>query len=245
MSETDWRAFYTSDLQAVYSLWLVPLAFLAYRAAARPDYSRSVVPAAAPFVAVATLVFAIETLVDPVATGPLLKKTALGDTIATSLVPLLFVFLGDFRVFLIAAGVARPNRALMRHLRWAAALALPVPIFAGVGFEAIRWFVPDVMGQVLWMLHEAAFLAVCIGLGRLWVPSVAQDDPGKAAFLRTLFGYSAAYYALWLSADVVIAGLGLDLGWALRVVPNQLYYAFWVPFVYWRFFSIPATNAAR
>jgi hypothetical protein len=26
----------------------------------------------------------------------------------------------------------------------------------------------------------------------------------------------------------------VDAGWALRVLPNQLYYAFFVPFVWWR-----------
>ena len=30
---------------------------------------------------------------------------------------------------------------------------------------------------------------------------------------------------------------GSDLGWALRVIPNQLYYSFCVPFVWWRFFA--------
>ena len=39
----------------------------------------------------------------------------------------------------------------------------------------------------------------------------------------------------------------LDLGWGVRIVPNQLYYALWVPFAYWRFFSVspPGPNAAR
>ena len=55
--------------------------------------------------------------------------------------------------------------------------------------------------------------------------------------------FTAAYYALWLAADVLIVVAGLDLGWALRMVPNQLYYAFWTPFVYFRFFSASARNA--
>jgi hypothetical protein len=41
-----------------------------------------------------------------------------------------------------------------------------------------------------------------------------------------------------LIADLLIVVGGLDLGWAIRIVPNQLYYSFWVPFAYWRFFSI-------
>ena len=38
---------------------------------------------------------------------------------------------------------------------------------------------------------------------------------------------------LWATADVLILA-GVDLGWALRLLPNQLYYAFTVPFFWWR-----------
>ena len=48
-------------------------------------------------------------------------------------------------------------------------------------------------------------------------------------------------------AGVEFNGLGLridgrerrlrDVGWALRIVPNQLYYAFFVPVAWWLFFS--------
>ena len=37
-------------------------------------------------------------------------------------------------------------------------------------------------------------------------------------------------------ADVLILA-GWDIGWALRVIPNQLYYVFWVPVVWALFFS--------
>ena len=56
-------------------------------------------------------------------------------------------------------------------------------------------------------------------------------------YLRGLTTYAAVYYALWAGADVLIQWVGLDAGWALRVLPNQLYYAFWVPFAYFSFFS--------
>ena len=49
--------------------------------------------------------------------------------------------------------------------------------------------------------------------------------------------YAAVYYALWATADVLIQVLDLDVGWALRVIPNQLYYAFYVPFAYLRYFA--------
>jgi hypothetical protein len=48
--------------------------------------------------------------------------------------------------------------------------------------------------------------------------------------------WAGVYYALWAAADVLILA-GVDAGWLLRCVPNQLYYGFTVPFVWWRFFS--------
>ncbi len=35
----------------------------------------------------------------------------------------------------------------------------------------------------------------------------------------------------------IILVFGLDAGWALRVIPNQLYYAFYLPFVYFQLSS--------
>ena len=75
------------------------------------------------------------------------------------------------------------------------------------------------------------FLALAVFLGRRWVGRLGLDGE-TARTLRALAGYSAAYYALWASADLVILVLGRDAGWALRVVPNQLYYGGWVVFAY-------------
>jgi hypothetical protein len=245
MHEVQWQSFYQGELQSVYALLVVPIAFLAFRLVASPDASRAVVPDAARFVALFTIVFAIETIIDPIATGPLIKKTALKDTAATSLIPFLFVYLGDLRVLLLAVGVARQGRGLSQNLRWAAGMTLLIPVFAGTGFALARWISPQAHGQILWMLYEFGFLGLCIGLGRHWAPSSFSDQPATVAFLQSLFGYSAAYYALWLGADLLIVVGGLDLGWALRIVPNQLYYAFWIVFVYWRFFSSVGSKADR
>ena len=54
--------------------------------------------------------------------------------------------------------------------------------------------------------------------------------------VRALLAFAAVYYALWAASDVLILA-GVDEGWLLRCVPNQLYYGLTVPFVWWRFFS--------
>ena len=150
-------------------------------------------------------------------------------------------------------GVARPTESGRRGFAWAGAATLIVPIGTGVLYGLLVVTIDDLHGQWLWMIYEAGFAALCIGLSRAWLPRTLDGDPeraAKTAFLREALAYSAAYYALWLFADVLIVLGGLDLGWGVRIVPNQLYYALWTPFVYARFFAGPgatpvAGNAAR
>jgi hypothetical protein len=248
MTPFSWHEAYSSELQSLYSLLVVPVAFLAWRLAAPTDPTRAVVPRAARIVAVGTLVFAFETMLDPIATGPLLRIEALRSTVATTLVPFVFVFLGDLRVLFVALAVVEPEAPLARILGRASVAAAIVPIATGALYSLLRWLWPDAHGQWLWMIYEAGFLGLCVYGARVWLPrrSAGIDALGVEgrAFVGSLFGYSAAYYALWLAADVLIVLAGLDLGWGIRMVPNQLYYAFWAPFVYARFFSGPPAKAA-
>ena len=66
MPGTSWHAAYTSDLQSLYGLLVVPLAFLAYRLAAPMEARRAVDPASARFVSGLTLIFAVLTMIDPI-----------------------------------------------------------------------------------------------------------------------------------------------------------------------------------
>lgn len=245
MTEFFWHHAYHGDLQSLYALLIAPIAFLAWRLTTGSDARRAVVPGAARLVSGLTLLFAIETMIDPIATGPFLEFDLFRDSHASTLIQFLFVLLGDLRVLLFAIVIARPERRFSQNLIWALGMTLIVPIVAGGGFAFTRWIWPDVHGQVLWMIYEFAFFALCVLLARVWIPRNVRKESPSAAFLKTLFGFSAAYYALWWTADVLIVVADLDLGWAIRIVPNQLYYAFWVPFVYWRFFSLPPPNASR
>ncbi len=251
MTEAPWHFFYGGELQGLYALLVVPLAFLAYRAVARPDISRAVVPEATRFVSGLTLVFAIETMLDPIATGPLTRSPGIAGSWAAQAIPFVFVLLGDLRVLLLVIGVARPERRLHRNLAWALGLSLLVPITTGLLYGGARLLWPELHEQLLWMIYELGFLLLCVFLGRVWVVRGLASRPATAHYLRDVLGYSAAYYALWLTADLLIVVGGLDLGWALRIVPNQLYYGLWVVFVYARFFSMPpdedrgASNAFR
>ena len=83
--------------------------------------------------------------------------------------------------------------------------------------------------QILWLVYEIAFAVLAVWWATQLIPG---ERPVAERFLRATAWYVATYYALWALADVLILA-GLDAGWALRVVPNQLYYGFWVPVVWW------------
>jgi hypothetical protein len=245
VTDFSWHAVYYSDLQSLYALIVIPLAFLAWRAASAPDLARGIVPEASRFVAGLSLFFAVATMIDPLSTGPLVRTEVLRDTLAPTLIPFFFVLLGDLRVLLLAIGVARPDRSLKQNLIWAGGMTLIVPVVTGVGELVVGLLWEEVHSQIRWMIYEFSFLMLSIFLSRSWIPRTLGNSSPAATYLRALFGFSAAYYALWLIADVFIVVAGLDLGWAIRIVPNQLYYAFWVPFAYWRFFSVEPANAER
>jgi hypothetical protein len=215
----SWQAFYQSDLQSVWALLPVPALFLVGLFASG-RLGRAATPRER-FVGRWAVVFAVLTLVDPIATGPGARWLELSDAAKTG-VMLLFVLLGDFRVFALVFGLAGGARevpaALGRAARWTAI----VPLTAWASNALLELAVPGLPDQSLWLIYELAFAALALHLRRRF-----RSD----RLLRAASTYVAVYYALWASADVLILS-GLDTGWLLRVVPNQLYYAFWVPFVY-------------
>ena len=226
--------FYRSDLQGVYALLVVPALFLLWRLAARRP-GGGADPSAASFVSTYCVVFALETIIDPLATRPL--ASALGGGAAATALGLLFVLLGDFRVYLLLFHLASTGRDLAASTRRALVFT---PIVAVSAF-AISWALGALLGElppyVLYLSHELLFVGMMWLLWRRVLAPARRHHPEPVVrFLGAVAGYVAFYYALWASADVLIL-LGVDAGYALRVVPNQLYYAFYVPFVWWAFFG--------
>ena len=247
---TTWETIYQSDLLGVYALVLIPALFLLVLLRGRPR-SPGVEPRAAGFVHAWALVFTLETILDPIATRPALGWLGLEGTRIADVAMVPFVLLGDFRVFLLVVRVAQPTRALGPTLAEAAAWTCLVPAVAGTLTATLHASVDGLPSMIIWMVYEGAFLILALVLRRRFVPArVEAGRPAVRAYLRAIFTYVATYYALWLAADIAIVG-GLDLGWALRIVPNQLYYVAWVPFAWWRFFSpryastSSSTHAAR
>jgi hypothetical protein len=231
-----WSDFYVSDLQSVWSLELVPLLYLAWRALIAPPSearTETVEQRVAWFVDRYAILFALETLIDPLATNPLLHWLGIaGGPLATT-VMIVFVLLGDFRVYLLvfallAIATAQPwRRALPRAAAW----TLVVPLIAlplNAALNAARLELE--FSITIWPIYETVFLLVALG----WRTRLASAPPLVRDALRAVLAYVALYYALWAFSDLLIQMLGLDVGWLLRIVPNQLYYSFWIPFVVWR-----------
>jgi hypothetical protein len=243
MGDGRWRQLYESDLLSVYGLLLLPCAFLLHLALSPRARARPAAGGDARFVTLYALGFGVATCLDPLATGPLLRRLAPGGPAATA-VPLLFVLLGDFRVFLLAFHLSDPARRLGRSAALAAAWTPAVALSGWGAFQGLRAVSPALPDQALWLCHELAFLALALVLRGRVLPRRCAQGPLRE-FLRAALLYAIGYYALWAAADALILGAGLDAGWLLRALPNQLYYGLWVPFVYFAFFRPSAGRLGR
>ncbi|MEE9606916.1 MAG: hypothetical protein V3U03_04195 [Myxococcota bacterium] len=247
MESDRWRLFYQSDLQGVYSLLVVPGLFLVYLLLSRRSRQTAAADPEARFVRLYALVFCVQTLLDPLCTGPLVVALDLGYN-ATSALMVCLVLLGDFRVFLLIFALADRERRVGRALGEAALWTLVVPVTAYASNAALEWFRPDLGAQRLWLLYELGFLAIALVLRHRVIPRrLPAERADLRRALRGLAAYVAGYYALWAVSDTLILFWKVDFGWLLRIVPNQLYYAFWVPVAYFALFprtqGVPSVRA--
>jgi hypothetical protein len=233
MTFETWQEFYYAGWQWPWALMLAPFAFLLHRlasgapeAAGESDFGR--------FVARYGVWFALLTMLDPIVTGPLTKLVR-SESFAQG-AGLVFVLLGDFRVYWLVMRGASEDGGIVPFAR-SLALMLVVPVVAYGLVLGLNATGGESSAQVLYLTHELLFLGVALLLARVFVPRWV-DEPGRAAYLRSVLGYVAAYYGLWALADAMILA-GLDQGWWVRCIPNQLYYALFIPFISARYFADP------
>jgi len=242
-----WHALYATDIQGVYALWVVPVAFLLFIRLVPRQNPSMVAPGASGLMATYALVFGLETILDPLAGGLMVRWLGLADGWMATIVMFAFVLLGDFRVLLLVfyllavgsrASTGRPAEIeLGSVVARAASWTLLVPVATGVLVGLGRTVAGPLHPQVLWLVYELSFLVLAGWFRHRLIPrTVVAAQAPIAAYLRDILGYVAIYYALWATADVLIMA-GLDVGWALRILPNQLYYAFYLPVAYALFFS--------
>jgi hypothetical protein len=232
-----WHELYQSDLQSLYALWAAPVLFLFYWLLSRPRGERAVDARAISFVNAYAPLFAVETLLDPFATGPLLRWLGTAEPLATAWM-IAFVLLGDFRVYLLVFFILAPERGAGSAVARAAAWTMVVPVFAYSATQLLGQWHARLPEQTIWIVYEAGFFAVAVFLSLYRLPSLLGPRRFEVLeYLQALLRYVATYYALWALADLLIVVGGYDFGWGLRAIPNQLYYSFWIPFAYVSFFS--------
>ncbi len=158
--------------------------------------------------------------------------TALGTPVAIA-----FVILGDLRFFLLVELAARASRppsfeGLGPPRAWgmATAWAFAIPVLSAI---PQRLF-PSAFTQLnaVFLVYEAMFVVLALALRFVVLPRrfAGASEPVR----RWVFGlalFEIVQYALWSTADVVILA-GVEAGYWLRIVPNALYYAAFVPFAW-------------
>ena len=185
-----------------------------------------------PFLAGFLVAFTFEIAADALATGalsPIPKDAPWGTPVAVA-----FVILGDFRYFLLVeryrAGSERRSAGAVFGSAAAWAFLVPVASFA------LRSLVPSLAApvRVTFLTYELMFLVLALVLRFAVLPRTAAGAaPDVRRWLFEITVFEIVQYALWASADVLILS-GVPQGFLLRLVPNAMYYAFFLPFVFVR-----------
>ena len=229
-----WDALYHSNLQSPIALCVLPLAFLISRVIYRPSADRAIAPESHAFIVRYATLFAVLTMVDPICTGPISRALGISGSFAGTLVMFFFVLLGDYRVLTLVFGLADRANGTRRALAW----TFIVPIFTGATYGPLLLLF-GAEQHWMWLIYELSFATLALYLAKNWLPKQEELGQSLVPYLQSVLAYVLTYYVLWASADLILLA-GLDEGWAVRIVPNQLYYAGFVPFAAWRFYRRPS-----
>jgi hypothetical protein len=140
-----------------------------------------------------------------------------------------FIVLGDLRYFLLAERVTRPRESFWSSLLFSVPMSLVMPITTGILTRTIEAMANT---RVLYAVYEFAMFLIVLALERFRFAS-RDVDAATRRWVRELSLLFAGLYLGWAVSDVLILA-GIELGHALRIVPNVLYYAAFLPFVYAR-----------
>lgn len=219
------QAIYDSPWHSPAAFWAAGVAFLALWARRKP------------FLVAFFALFTVEILADALATGGWSPLTWFASRWASP-IAIAFVILGDFRYFFLVERFARRpdarpgDRTPAAAWAGAAALALVVPVASAIANRALAGRLAD--ARWTFLTYEALFFVLALALRFAVLPRRLAAAPAPVrAWLLSVTSFEIAQYALWALADVIILA-GADAGFALRLVPNAMYYALFLPFVAWK-----------
>ena len=209
--------FYRADWPQTFFLFSIPLGLLFFLPRKKGAFSTYL------------WLFTLMAVADPLMTGPLIHSLQIEGPLATA-VPIFFVIFGDLRFFAVLeqfrdrgeSGWENRVAPWWRAIAW----SFLVPVLQAL---LIQLF-PDSFENphATYLVYEILFffLASFFLLHR----AKKNNNPETARWLKELCLLCMLYYCLWASADVFIL-LGYDWGFALRLVPNLLYYGLFLPLV--------------
>ena len=185
-----------------------------------------------PFLTAYLVVFAAEISLDALCTGawsPVPKD--IHRTIAIA-----FVVIGDWRYLLLFERYSRGSRDGARSggLFWwsSISMAFIVPLLQAAVIKLAPELFTD--SRRVYLVYELMFACLATVLLRVVIPRRMRDhDPEIVGFVRGITRFFIVQYLLWASADILFL-LGNEWALALRLVPNTLYYAGFLLFVWWR-----------
>jgi hypothetical protein len=222
------RAFYDSPWQHpgiafACGVPLLAIALLGIRAARR---AHDADPRRRAFL-LSFLVIELAILVDAFFTGawsPLPPESTAAQAAAA-----VFVVLGDLRYFYFIerqrGEVAAGSRSALRAMT----IALPVSLIVPVGTAVCRGLWPArLQGNFLYFVYELALLVVAVAFALARRPRVTDRADRRRAYVTRLLVLEVVQYATWAIADLLILA-GEDIGYLVRVLPNAIYYAAFVP----------------
>ena len=197
--------------------------------------------ARSPFLAAWLGLFGVEILLDAWLTAPHSPLLPDHGGLAGSLA-IAFVLLGDVRFYVLVerytrdpSAAPKPSaftlRAVLAGLAWGSLVSVLMAPLA----RTVPAFQREL--RLIFLTYELMALAQAIVWLTVVIPrrmrALATPAPAVARWLVGAARFIVAQYALWALADVIILWAH-PAGFLLRVVPNVLYYGFFVGYVFWR-----------
>jgi hypothetical protein len=180
--------------------------------------------------------FTIEILFDALRSG---SWSPLAGSRWEDAVGLSIVIVGDYRYFLLVERFAcrpdaapndpTPARAWVNAFAWSALM----PLTSG----ALMRILPATFdgGRATYLAWELGFIAlVAVLSSSVFARRLAPVPAPIRRWLFEVTRFELVTYALWALADIAILAGAVQAGFALRIVPNLLYYGFFLPFVAFR-----------
>lgn len=179
-----------------------------------------------PFLSAWLAVFGVEIVLDAVltaTTSPLLPDHA--D--ALQALAIAFVLLGDVRAYVLAERATLRDAMARRAIAGGALWGSLVSVLMAAPARLLQTLQRD--PRWTFFVYELLALAQALVWCFVVLPRRHGATPARVRWAREVMGFVAVQYALWALADAMILG-GMDEGFALRMLPNVMYYGLFVGF---------------